>query len=133
MVEQSGTPLILSFFSRFPIVSGCPRGGKCTICENSGVKCAPRGVVYKASCVKCSEGLAMVMNEHLIGPDRSTENITEARQNQSHAHDIIAGEHLSEEKFGVEHITEVIDGKKNLNHCYIGETSRPWRERVNRT
>ena len=51
--EQSGTPLILAFATRFPIAKGCPRGNKCIIYENYGRKCAPRIVIYKATRTKC--------------------------------------------------------------------------------
>ena len=54
LMEQSGTPLLLSFTARFPIRSGCPKGTSCKICLNDGVKCAPKGVIYAAICDRCT-------------------------------------------------------------------------------
>ena len=71
-------PLLLSFHNRFPILEGCCRGVSCTLCGNTGVKCAPKGIVYSATCTKCEAEVSI----------------------------------------------------KGNNHVYVGETSRPWRERV---
>ena len=78
VVEQPGTPLLMSFMVKFPIEIGCCRGSLCAICDNNGVKCSTKNVVYAASCIKC--------NKNAGGSDR--------------------------------------------NHVYVGETSRPWRERI---
>ena len=77
VVEQSGTPLMMSLMNKTPIREGCVKGEQCLVCENTGIKCAPKGVIYRATCLSCK-------NSH--GP---------------------AG-----------------------MYCYIGETSRPFRERV---
>ena len=45
---------------------------------NTGVKCAPKGIVYSATCTKCEAEVSIIGN----------------------------------------------------NHVYVGETSRPWRERI---
>ena len=34
---------------------GCPRGDKCILCDNSGVGCTARGVVYTATCTACCD------------------------------------------------------------------------------
>ena len=53
LVEQSGLPLGLMFVPKFPLQAGCPKGNKCIICSNTGVKCGKKGVIYKASCAWC--------------------------------------------------------------------------------
>ena len=57
ILEQSGTPLLLCFGAKFPLVDGCPRGQECLYCENDGIRCAKRGVVYEASCKTCKDML----------------------------------------------------------------------------
>ena len=48
IMEQSGLPLALLFPAKFPIDLGCPKGLRCILCDNKGIKCAPSGVIYKA-------------------------------------------------------------------------------------
>ena len=57
VLEQSGTPLLLSFGKKYTMKDGCPRGVDCFLCENKGTNCTPRGVVYLASCKSCKEKL----------------------------------------------------------------------------
>ena len=78
VLEQPGTPLLLSFTKKFPIDNGCCRGTECVICSNDGIKCSPKGVVYSATCNECK-----------LNPTLGY-----------------------------------------MDHTYIGETSRPWRERI---
>ena len=54
-MEQSGVPLGLTLIKKFPILEGCPRGTECTVCEQDGVKCSPRGVVYMSECKPCKK------------------------------------------------------------------------------
>ena len=51
LLEQSGTPLVMCFFHKVPMNEGCPRGEKCSLCNNEGVKCSKRGVIYSATCM----------------------------------------------------------------------------------
>ena len=55
VLEQSGTPLAMSFLPRFELLHGCPRGGTCLVSECKGLKCAPRRVVYSAVCKDCKK------------------------------------------------------------------------------
>ena len=55
VIEQSGSPLLLQFFYKFPNREGCPRGEKCTFCDQDGVKCSKRSVVYSATCEACHD------------------------------------------------------------------------------
>ena len=41
-------------WKKFPIIHGCPKGEECSICENKGVKCVPKSVVYIGTCKQCS-------------------------------------------------------------------------------
>ena len=52
-MEKSGTPLMNSFMTKFPLSDGCPKAGKCHMCTGNGVKCGVKSVVYKASCSWC--------------------------------------------------------------------------------
>ena len=53
VMEQAGTPLLTRFASKFPIIQGCPRKKICNMCDQDGVKCSAKGMVYKAFCVPC--------------------------------------------------------------------------------
>ena len=53
ILEQSGVPLVTLLTTSFPIIDGCPRSEKCSLCEGKGVKCARKGVVYKITCLSC--------------------------------------------------------------------------------
>ena len=46
LIEKSGIQLSNMFRRKFPLKDGCPLGKKCNLCENQGVKCAVKGVVY---------------------------------------------------------------------------------------
>ena len=54
ILEKSGSPLTASLMTKFPSKVGCPFGAECNACENDGVACTPRNVVYKSTCSKCS-------------------------------------------------------------------------------
>ena len=55
LVEKPGTPLYMQFSKSFPISLGCQRGLNCLMCENTGTSCTMKGVVYKATCLECTE------------------------------------------------------------------------------
>ena len=57
LIEQSGVPLNLIFIPKFPLSDGCPRGEECSLCENTGIKCNTKGVIYKATCEWCKRGI----------------------------------------------------------------------------
>ena len=82
VIEQPGIPLLHSFTSKFPIEKGCPRGDRCCLCENNGIGCTMKSVVYSAVCKLCC-------------PEGGT-----------------------------------VNENVKFNATYIGETSRPWRERI---
>ena len=91
ILEQSGTPLLLCFGAKFPLADGCPRGHECLYCENDGIRCAARGVVYEASCKTCKEMLKVE---------------------------------------GLDEVERVNRLNSLKNGVYVGETSRPIRERI---
>ena len=45
LVEQSGKQLRNMFNTRIPIVSGCPLGRDCLVCDGDAIKCTTRNVV----------------------------------------------------------------------------------------
>ena len=104
IVEQSGQPLSLSFLRRFPVIQGCPRGNACPVCDNDCVKCAAKGVVYKAVCTACGD--REIEQHH----DKVNSTSDETRFALSS---------------GEASIKKMPDAA-----CYIGETSRPIRERA---
>ena len=53
LIEQSGIPLGMTFIPKFPLLQGCPRGMDCKLCENTGIKCNKKGVIYRATCKWC--------------------------------------------------------------------------------
>ena len=54
IVESSGTPIVQSLKSNFVMEEGCVLGAMCRICENTGVGCSAKNVVYSAECMLCS-------------------------------------------------------------------------------
>ena len=104
ILEQSGIPLSLSFIPKFPLQAGCPRGNKCVLCGNSGIRCSAKSVVYQASCKWCDDVIAEQGGLTSDDSDNAGENIHMPNH--------------EEEK------------KLRKRQCYIGETSRPFRERV---
>ena len=57
LMEQSGIPLSLTFIPKFPLIEGCPRGNECILCNNTNIKCRTKGVIYKATCLWCKDGI----------------------------------------------------------------------------
>ena len=55
VVEKGGTPLASVFMTQIPVLDGCPLGSACVVCENDGMRCSKRGVVYKATCQTCKD------------------------------------------------------------------------------
>ena len=46
IVEKSGTPIVQLFKPRFDMVEGCVAGGECPICNNTGLGCNKKNVIY---------------------------------------------------------------------------------------
>ena len=67
VLEQPGTPLLNKFVKKFPIIHGCPKGEECSICENKGVKCVPKSVVYIGTCKQCSHDVDDAVRAVYIG------------------------------------------------------------------
>ena len=55
LIEKPGTPLLCTFIKPFPMEDGCTRGMDCHMCDNKGIKCMSKGVVYQAVCTTCQE------------------------------------------------------------------------------
>ena len=89
ILEASGTPILNKLTTKFPIIEGCPRGTLCTLCDNDGLKCGTKGVIYKATCLTCLERKEKEGREKEDDPNTQCPPPT-----------------------------------------YVGETSRPWRERI---
>ena len=53
LVEKSGKPLRNMFLPKFPIKEGCLLLNECGACENNGLTCRQKGVVYSAVCEDC--------------------------------------------------------------------------------
>ena len=53
LVEKPGILLLCMFQTRFDMSNGCPLGQLCKVCNNSGIDCANKGIVYKAWCKTC--------------------------------------------------------------------------------
>ena len=167
LIEQSGFPLGLAFIPKFPLIGGCPRGVECSLCENTGIKCSKKGVVYKASCLWCKYGTPadvicpnpeFLMLQDLAEGTRKPNNVDECQdidddigciltncEEEKERHvgmngmnkDTVGGEgneavamngmnNMRTE--GGEGYDEISSGGQIIS--YIGETSRPWRERV---
>ena len=107
ILEAAGTPLLNKFICKSPIDQGCPRGDECRLCGNKGIKCSVKSVIYKATCKKCKitgMGSAGVQGD----VHHSENNSLKTEDNDSNKAG--AGEDCSS--------------------IYVGETSRPWRERI---
>ena len=63
LVERPGTPLALQFIKKEAMVHGCPLGKKCVICDDLGIKCSKKRVVYLAECLTCEEMKEYLSNE----------------------------------------------------------------------
>ena len=55
LVERPETPIVKKFIKSFPMVSGCSRKEFCGVCDNNGIKCTTKRVVYKAKCMTCDK------------------------------------------------------------------------------
>ena len=53
LVEKAGVPLRNMFVPKFALKDGCIFNEKCAACENNGLTCRQKGIVYSASCVEC--------------------------------------------------------------------------------
>ena len=53
LLEKAGRPLRNVFLPKFPIDKGCVLGTECRGCENNGLTCRQKGVVYMAVCERC--------------------------------------------------------------------------------
>ena len=57
LVEKSGIPLKNLLLPKFPLEDGCILGQECGACENNGINCRRKSVVYIAECRKCKKKL----------------------------------------------------------------------------
>ena len=53
IIEGSGTPLVQLLRNSFEMKQGCVLGSDCMLCDNSGVGCTTKNVVYMAECSWC--------------------------------------------------------------------------------
>ena len=90
---------------KFKMSDGCPRSKECIVCEDDGIKCGTKGVVYLASCMTCDPNTNISLQELLTGGGLS------------YAHE-----------FEEDNLSIHEEGTKKYQ--YVGETSRPLRERV---
>ena len=131
LVEQSGFPLGRCFVPKFPILAGCPRGVDCIICNNTAVKCSKKGAIYKATCMWCKKGLNM-------DPTHGGGSVSAGMDGMNNAP--IGGEELSNGPVGMDGMNKaperggiggpLCSGEMNKLISYMGETSRPLRDRV---
>ena len=54
IVEKSGIALSLLFRPRFEIIVGCSLGQTCPICNNTGLGCSQKNVIYSMKCTVCA-------------------------------------------------------------------------------
>ena len=102
LIEKPGSPLAMQFIKKEPMVLGCPLGKKCIVCNDQGVKCSTKRVVYVGECQRCKEVL-----DNLDKPGTDSGKLNEAER------------------------MEVDNMKELYSKCtYIGETSRVLRSRV---
>jgi len=55
LLEKWGKPLRNLFLPKIPIFKGCVLGEECKACENNGLTCRQKGVVYTAVCRQCED------------------------------------------------------------------------------
>ena len=55
IVEQSGIPLAQMFKPEFEMVQGCALADQCQFCQNTGIKCGTKNVIYSAECIECGD------------------------------------------------------------------------------
>ena len=108
LVERPGIPIALKLLKKFPPIEGCPLGQKCKVCDNLGIKCANKGVVYSATCQLCTED---VNNDTKVGTVSSHQTMKKgiyigetARPLRSRAKEHMdAVENFKKESFIIEH------------------------------
>ena len=66
VVEKSGVPITQLLKLKFPMIEGCVNN-RCLICEDDGVKCGVKNVIYLMKCLDCSERLPRAVNSIYIG------------------------------------------------------------------
>ena len=166
ILEQSGTPLALTFIPKFQMLKGCPLSMECRICYNTGVKCAPKGVIYQASCKWCCHSHVEV--EGMVDLKRKQDLLSDSVKQRKRGHPISGAEaETGQTSVGLVEVSsvptvcgtynsmrpEIGSEKDDINrnvydvqdavqsggeepvkscekHVYIGETSRPFRQRV---
>ena len=94
LTEKPGTPLWRKFRADTPMSHGCQRGLACPICDDTGVGCSVKNVVYQATCLRCEE----------VSTEVSTEKLKDER--------------------GEADETGMNKGQKGQSSVYVGETSR---------
>ena len=125
------------------MADGCPRGNECIICEGDGIKCGQKGVVYLASCVACDPltipdtGMKKMQSEvsmdlHMPVKGGVDDSVSPDDKNIEMPLNVSPDLHMPVNS-GVDDSMPP-DMLVNLNmpskrHQYVGETSRPVRER----
>ena len=76
IVEKSGFPLAMLLKPKFPMINGCVLGNECQLCENDGVGCERKNVVYSAECMTCPDisptlDVLNLTGNHGMGPPNS--------------------------------------------------------------
>ena len=148
ILEAPGIPLLTKFMSKFPISEGCPRGKSCILCENNGIKCSVKGVIYRATCSECKAkfgrgvtgdggidyspmgggGMQVTPSQSPIPADGS--NHAEAERTE------VGDRGIDYSPMGWGGMKEtpsqfpIPDEDQYQIPTYVGETSRPWRERI---
>ena len=54
-LEKPGVPMFRKFMKKLPVEQGCSRGTECHLCENNGVGCTMKNIVYTAQCITCKD------------------------------------------------------------------------------
>ena len=137
IVEASGVPLVQLLKPSFVMEKGCALGLDCHLCDNTGVGCATKNVVYSAECVLCSSEHTEDQYEDTISSTRAlfheaTENTEEQYQEviSIPSPQLCEGTLETEEQYQ-DVISSLSPQYMEANQqIYIGETSRPIRNRV---
>ena len=55
VLEKPGTALFRKFMISIAMVEGCERGPVCIMCNNDGIGCSSKNIVYSARCLVCEQ------------------------------------------------------------------------------
>ena len=137
IVEASGFPLVQLLKSSFVMEKGCALGLDCHLCDNTGIGCATKNVVYSAECVLCSSEHTEDQYEDTISSTRALfHEATENTEEQYQEVISIPSPQPCEGTLETEEQYQDVISSLSPQHMeanqqiYIGETSRPIRNRV---